>query len=105
MYILFNAFVFKDPSTIPGNHTSLFPGFDYIAGIMNFFGQSGSFVMGVIFGKIVDFTHSFESPQFVMVGVLIVCGLCWMTIDASKKIRLMPVAPLSSLPLPQVEKG
>jgi ACS family glucarate transporter-like MFS transporter len=57
-----------------------------VAGIMNFFGQMGAFAMSVIFGKIVDLTHSFDSPQFVMVGVLLLGALCWLFIDASKKI-------------------
>ena len=57
---------------------------------MNFVRQTGAFAMSVIFGKIVDLTHSFDAPQFVMAGVLIVGGLCWLLIDASKKIKLEP---------------
>ena len=60
----------------------------------------GAFAMSVIFGKIVDLTHSFDSPQFVMVGVLIVGGLCWLLIDASKKIILVPNPPSSYQSLP-----
>ena len=37
-----------------------------ITGIMNFCGQSGAFIMSMIFGKLVDFTHSYETPQYVM---------------------------------------
>jgi MFS transporter, ACS family, glucarate transporter len=58
-----------------------------IAGIMNFFGQSGSFIMSILFGKMVDLSHSFESPQYLMAGVLLIGGLCWVKIDASKKIN------------------
>ena len=58
-----------------------------LAGIMNFVGQTGAFAMSVIFGKIVDFTHSFDAPQFVMIGILIIGRLCWLFIDASKKIN------------------
>jgi ACS family glucarate transporter-like MFS transporter len=57
-----------------------------VAGIMNFFGQMGAFLMSVIFGKIVDLTHSFDSPLFVMMAVLLVGAICWFGIDASKKI-------------------
>jgi MFS transporter, ACS family, glucarate transporter len=64
-----------------------------ITGFMNFFGQSGSFLMSIMFGKIVDLTHNYEAPQYLMVTLLIVGGLCWFWIDASKKIVAEP--PLS----------
>ena len=57
-----------------------------ITGFMNFFGQSGSFVMSMMFGKIVDLTHNYEAPQYLMVALLMVGGICWFWIDASKKI-------------------
>jgi len=53
-----------------------------ITGIMNFCGQSGAFIMSIIFGKLVDFTHSYETPQYVMLIVLIIGGSCWFGIDA-----------------------
>ena len=65
-----------------------------IAGIMNFFGQAGAVLMSIFFGRIVDLTHQFDAPQFVMVGVLLIGGLLWVGIDASKKIVL------SSTPVP-----
>jgi MFS transporter, ACS family, glucarate transporter len=61
-----------------------------ITGIMNFCGQSGAFLMSIIFGKLVDFTHNYETPQYVMLGVLIIGGTCWLGIDASKKIIIAP---------------
>jgi MFS transporter, ACS family, glucarate transporter len=94
---LISAYFFIPPVTLTSFSTCVDIGGDRaatIAGIMNFFGQIGSFFMGVIFGKIVDVTHNFETPQFVMVGVLIVCGICWLGIDASKKFRLSPSNPL-----------
>jgi MFS transporter, ACS family, glucarate transporter len=60
---------------------------------MNFVGQTGAFAMSIIFGKIVDFTHSFDAPQFVMTGVLFIGGVCWLLIDASKKIKLESKIP------------
>jgi sugar phosphate permease len=94
---MISAYFFLPPVTLTSYSTCVDIGGDRaatIAGIMNFFGQSGSFAMGVIFGKIVDFTHSFEAPQFVMVGVLVTCSICWMGIDASKKVRLLPENPV-----------
>jgi MFS transporter, ACS family, glucarate transporter len=76
-----------------------------IAGIMNFFGQSGAFLMSIFFGRIVDLTHSFDAPQFVMVGVLLSGAILWIGIDVSKKLTLTttppspakaPLQPLSS---------
>ena len=61
-----------------------------ITGIMNFCGQSGAFIMSIIFGKLVDLTHSYETPQYVMLFVLIIGGSCWFGIDASKKVILGP---------------
>ncbi len=98
---LISAYFFLPPVTLTSFSTCIDIGGDRaatIAGMMNFFGQSGSFAMGVIFGKIVDLTHSFEAPQFVMVGVLITCSICWMGIDASKKIRLSLENPVLVIP-------
>jgi sugar phosphate permease len=70
-----------------------------IAGIMNFFGQAGAFVMSIFFGRIVDLTHSFDVPQFVMVGILLTGGLLWIGIDASKKVvPTKPISPLAKAP-------
>jgi sugar phosphate permease len=62
-----------------------------LTGIMNFCGQTGAFLMSMIFGKIVDITHSFEAPQFLMAILLVFAGMCWIKIDASQKIMLDPV--------------
>jgi ACS family glucarate transporter-like MFS transporter len=62
-----------------------------LTGIMNFCGQLGAFLMSMIFGKIVDITHSFEAPQFLMAILLVFAGMCWIKIDSSKKIILDPV--------------
>ena len=53
---------------------------------MNFIGQTGSFLMSMIFGKIVDRTHNYEMPQYLMLALLVIGGICWFKIDASKKI-------------------
>jgi len=57
-----------------------------ITGLMNFIGQSGSFLMSIVFGKLVDLTHDYEVPQYLMTALLIIGGVCWLRIDASKKI-------------------
>jgi cyanate permease len=57
-----------------------------IAGMMNFVGQMGAFAMSILFGKLVDITHNFETPQYLMVIISIVGALLWTGIDASKRI-------------------
>jgi sugar phosphate permease len=57
-----------------------------VAGIMNFFGQFGAFFMAVVFGKIVDVTHNFNAPIYVLATVSFVGCLLWLFIDASKPL-------------------
>ena len=66
-----------------------------ITGIMNFCGQSGAFLMSVFFGKTADLMHSYEAPQYIMAALLVLGGLCWFKIDASKKIIAEPVIALA----------
>lgn len=57
-----------------------------VAGIMNFFGQMGAFFLAIIFGKIVDITHSFNSPLFVVAAILFTGSLFWLVVDPNKKL-------------------
>ena len=57
-----------------------------VAGIMNFFGQTGAFFLAIVFGKIVDMTHSFSVPMFVVAGVLFAGSMCWFFVDASRPV-------------------
>ncbi len=57
-----------------------------VAGIMNFFGQLGAFSMAIVFGKIVDIAHDFNTPLFVLTIVLFAGSLCWLAIDPDKPL-------------------
>ena len=57
-----------------------------VAGIMNFFGQTGAFFLAIIFGKIADLTHTFNTPMLVLAGVLITGSLLWLFVDPSRPI-------------------
>ena len=57
-----------------------------VAGIMNFAGNMGAFSIAIIFGKIVDTTHNFNAPLFVLAGVLLTGGFTWLSVDPTKKI-------------------
>jgi ACS family glucarate transporter-like MFS transporter len=55
-----------------------------VAGIMNFFGQLGSFFLAIVFGKIVDVTHNFNAPLYTLAAVLFTGGLLWLFIEPGK---------------------
>jgi ACS family glucarate transporter-like MFS transporter len=98
---LISAHFFQAPAIITCFSTCVNMGGDRaatVAGIMNFFGQMGAFLMSVIFGKIVDLTHSFNAPMFVMVGVLLIGAICWLLIDASKQITVEPAVEKHLIP-------
>jgi len=55
---------------------------------MNFFGQMGAFFLAIIFGKIVDVTHNFDYPLFVVALVMLTGGLLWLAIDPTKQVSM-----------------
>jgi MFS family permease len=60
----------------------------FVSGIMNTCGQMAGFFVGIIVGKIVDITHNFNSPLFVVGGVLIAGSMVWLTVDPNKKLTI-----------------
>ena len=59
-----------------------------VTGAMNFFGQMGAFFLAIIFGKIVDATHNFDYPLFVVAGVMLTGALLWLGIDPLKQVSM-----------------
>lgn len=57
-----------------------------VTGIMNCVGQLGAFFMAIVFGKIVDVTHSYAVPIFVLSGALCVGALLWLFVDPAKPL-------------------
>jgi ACS family glucarate transporter-like MFS transporter len=55
-----------------------------VTGIMSCVGQLGAFFMAIIFGKIVDMTHSYSTPIFVLSAVLFAGGLLWLMVRPDK---------------------
>jgi len=55
-------------------------------GLMNFVGQIGAFSLAVIFGKIVDATHNFNTPLYLTSAILIMGCLSWLLIQADKPL-------------------
>jgi ACS family glucarate transporter-like MFS transporter len=60
-----------------------------VTGAMNFFGQMGAFFLALIFGHIVQATHRFDYPVYVVGAVLITGCLLWLAIDAEKQLPEM----------------
>ena len=88
---LVSAYFFIWPFSITAFSTCINIGGDStgtVSGIMNFSGQIGSFVLAIVFGKMVDLTHNFNSPLFVVAGVLCAGGLVWLVVDPVSKIEL-----------------
>ena len=63
-----------------------------VTGAMNFFGQMGAFFLAIIFGKIVDVTHNFDYPLFVVALVMLTGSLLWLAIDPLKQLGLQQLA-------------
>jgi MFS transporter, ACS family, glucarate transporter len=60
-----------------------------ISGAMGMMGQLGSAVMSILFAYILSLSGSWEIPVQVMGCIVIVGGLLWLKIDASKKIEFI----------------
>ncbi|HTQ64357.1 MAG TPA: MFS transporter [Puia sp.] len=59
-----------------------------VSGAMNFFGQSGAFVMAVVVGRMVDSSHHFTTALFVIFIAQVVGCLLWLFIDPRKQLRI-----------------
>jgi len=57
----------------------------------NCVGQLGAFSMAIVFGKIVDVTHSYNAPILFISGVLFPGGLLWLFINSKKSLALASI--------------
>ena len=57
-----------------------------VAGMMNFAGQFGAFLLAIVFGKLADLAHSFNTPLYVIAGVVFTGSLLWFFVDPNRKI-------------------
>ena len=60
-----------------------------VTGAMNFFGQMGAFSLALVFGKMVQTTHHFDYPLYLLSVVLFAGCLLWLAIDPEKAIPEM----------------
>ncbi|QJW90994.1 MFS transporter [Spirosoma taeanense] len=59
-----------------------------VTGSMNFAGQLGGFFITILFGTIVEQTHNFNYPLFLIAGCLLVSALLWLKIDPTKPVTI-----------------
>jgi sugar phosphate permease len=57
-----------------------------VAGVMNFFGQMGGFLLSISFGKIADLANNFNLPVLLLAFVLLTGCLLWLLIDPRKQV-------------------
>ena len=67
---------------VGGNHAGT------ISGLMNCIGQMGAFFLAIAFGKIVDSTHNFNAPLFVISCLMLIGCSLWLLVDPTKKLIL-----------------
>jgi nitrate/nitrite transporter NarK len=60
-----------------------------VTGAMNFFGQMGAFFLALIFGKIVQVTHHFDYPLYLVAIVVFTGCLLWLAINPEKSLPVM----------------
>ncbi|MBS1599642.1 MAG: MFS transporter [Bacteroidetes bacterium] len=58
-----------------------------VAGAMNSCGQLGAFFMSLVVGKLVEMTHSFTTPVFVIAAAQFVGFFLWFVIDPRKQLN------------------
>src|SRR5258708_35827303 len=67
---------------IGGNHAGT------VSAILNSIGQTGAFFMAILFGRIVDITHNYNSPLYMITGILVAGMLVCLLINPTKKLNL-----------------
>ncbi|HEY6064465.1 MAG TPA: hypothetical protein VIV35_12690 [Chitinophagaceae bacterium] len=57
-----------------------------VAGIMNFFGQTGAFFLAITFGKVADIANNFNPPVLALAAILVTGSILWIFVDPSKPL-------------------
>ncbi len=57
-----------------------------VSSIMNFCGQLAAFLIVILFGKIADYTHSFNIPLYIIAAALFIGALLWLAVDPAKPL-------------------
>jgi sugar phosphate permease len=57
-----------------------------VTGTMNTAGQIGSFISSVLFGYLVEYSHSYDFPLIPMTVMLAISALLWLKIDPTQEL-------------------
>ena len=57
-----------------------------VSGIMNFCGQLAAFLIVILFGRIVDLSHSFNVPLYIISAALLCGGFLWLVVDPATQL-------------------
>ena len=82
-FSFFGNAAFSTCVDIGGNHAGT------VAGIMNFSGQIGSFFLSISFGKLVDTTHNFNFPLYIIASFLLTGAFIWLSVDPKKQVVIL----------------
>lgn len=88
---LFTAYFFIVSNSIPSFSTCIDIGGNNVGavtGVMNTAGQTASFLIGIVVGRLAHISHSYTSSLFVMATVLVGGAMIWFYVDPTKKILL-----------------
>lgn len=88
--LVFGVAAFGVCLDMAGNHAGR------VSGFMNCVGQIGAFFLAIAFGKIVDTTHSFNAPLFVISALLFIGCLLWLFVDPTHKLILETKKPIAT---------
>ena len=65
-----------------------------VTGLMNFFGQTGAFLLAMTFGKIADMANDFDTSMYMLAGVVLLGSLFWFFVDASRPLVIEKDSPV-----------
>ena len=57
----------------------------------------GAFFLAIIFGKVIDLTHNYDAPLFILFAVELTGCLLWLAINPTKPLK-------NSIPIRQHDK-
>jgi len=80
--LVFGAAAFGVCIDVGGNHAGA------VSGLMNCIGQIGAFFLAIVFGKIVDNTHNYNAPLFLIAALMGIGSMLWLWVDPTKKLTI-----------------
>jgi nitrate/nitrite transporter NarK len=66
-----------------------------VSGMMNTAGQLGSFLSSVVFGYLVVYLHSYNTPIILLATMVLISALLFLRINATSQLHPAPEAELT----------